>query len=299
MSKLTWTLLLVGSMAGIAAFYPIAKMFDGADALFVGFFRFALASLALLPIVLYRHAFRLPEWRHLTLLAFIALCGVIPTVFIVIGIEQTTSVVAAILINTNPLVIALLSPLLISEVVTTRKKLGLIVGFVGVVSVVLNGEDPLSLFNSTYVWGAFILLIAAVFAGLNKIYSKGLVRIYDGLFVTFFATFIGSAMLALLLAFTGKFAGVAEFSGPQMLALIAAGIVCTAIPWSIWASSLKHLDVHVAASFNLLIPIFAALYSLLLFDEQFTRWILAGMLLTSIGVYIVQKEEPPPAPIVQ
>jgi len=296
MSKLTWTLLLIASMACIGAFYPIAKFLAGSiEPLVVAFFRFALAALALLPVMLYQRSIRVPRREDIFWLFLVAVCGIVPTVFIVVGVESTNSVVAAILINTNPLVIALLSPLLISERVRAGAKVGLVVGFLGVVAIVLNGESIFNLFNSAYVWGALILSSAAIFAGFSKIYAKGLVRIYDGLYVTFFGTLISSVVLALILAFTGKFAAVVDFSSSQILALVAVGIICTALPWTIWNSSLTHLDVHVAASFNLLIPIFTTFYSFLFLDESLSMWIFAGMLLTSLGVYVVQKEEPRPA----
>src|SRR3989338_3821092 len=253
MSKLTWTLLLVASMACIGAFYPIAKFLAGSiEPLVVAFFRFALAALALLPVMLYQRSIRVPRREDIFWLFLVAVCGIVPTVFIVVG-------------------------------------------FLGVVAIVLNGESIFNLFNSAYVWGALILSSAAIFAGFSKIYAKGLVRIYDGLYVTFFGTLISSVVLALILAFTGKFAAVVDFSSSQILALVAVGIICTALPWTIWNSSLKHLDVHVAASFNLLIPIFTAFYSFLFLDESLSMWIFAGMLLTSLGVYVVQKEEPRPA----
>jgi len=292
MSKLSWTLLLTASMAGIAAFYPITKILDGAiDPFLLAFFRFSIAALVLLPFILYKGTLALPQKRDFPLFALVALCGVIATSLIFFGIERANSIVSAILVNTNPLMIALLSPFLISEYVTKSKRVGLIVGFIGVIVIVLNGHDPVTLFKSEYFWGSLILLAAAIFASINKIYSKGLVRMYDGLYVTFLATAFGAAMLSAVAVFNGAIPQVIDAAVSHPLALLTIGVVSTAIPWTIWSSSLKHLDVHVAASFSLLIPIFAALYSFIFLTEDFTLWMLFGMILTSAGIYIVQREE--------
>ena len=60
---------------------------------------------------------------------FLAFCAVAPTALIVMGIERTNSVVAAILINSNALMVALLAPLLISEAMTYQKYWGLASAF--------------------------------------------------------------------------------------------------------------------------------------------------------------------------
>ena len=292
MSKLTWTLLLVLSMACIATIYPITKHLNGVvDPYLLAFARFFVASIALLPIIIYRRLLILPSVKELALFGFIAVCAVAPTIIIVVGVAYTNSIVASILINTNPLIVALIAPFLIGEEVTRVKTLGLAVGFAGVLFVVLNGQNPLADVNSAYLWGSLILLFGALLSGLNKTYSRNLVRKYDGLYVTFFAVVLGSMALALVVGFRHDFAQVLQFTPTTIFSLLAIGVVSTAFPWVVWSSSLKHLDVHVAAAFNLLVPVFATLYSFAFFDESFTLWMLGGLLLTSVGIYLIQREE--------
>ncbi|MBI2612765.1 DMT family transporter [Candidatus Kaiserbacteria bacterium] len=292
MSKLTWTFLLVGSMAAIAAFYPMVKILHGAiDPYLLAFFRFAIALLALLPIMAVRHSLKPPPIREWPIFVFIGLCGATASVLVIIGIGQTNSVVSAILLNTNPLLVALLAPFLITEQLTPTKIAALVVGFVGVVLVVLNGQNLSALVSSEYFWGAVIVLVAALFSGLNKIYSKRPVRTYDGLYVTFFGVALGTVMLGTVVAISGIFAEPVELTLREWIFVVAIGVFSSAIPWTIWNSSLKHLDVHVAASFMLLIPVFATLYSLIFLTESITPWMVVGMILTSVGIYFVQREE--------
>src|SRR3989344_2979170 len=292
MSKLSWTILLVASMAGIGAFYPIVKALDGAlDPYLIAFFRFSIASLILVPLMAYRSSLRLPPKRDLVFFVFLAFCAVAPTALIVMGIERTNSVVAAILINSNALMVALLAPLLIHEAMTYQKILGFGVGFIGVICVVLNGNNPLTHVDSIYILGALLLLLGALLGAVNKIYAKGYVRKYDGLYVTFFSVTLGSILLGLFTATRGGFTELPHLEPSVLFSMLAIGVISTAIPWVIWNSSLKHLDAHVAASFNLLIPVFASIYSFLFLSEQFTAWMLLGLLLTSAGIYIVQREE--------
>src|SRR3989338_1281349 len=91
MSKLSWTILLVASMAGIGAFYPIVKALDGAlDPYLIAFFRFSIASLILVPVMAYRRSLRLPPKKDLLFFVFLAFCAVAPTALIVMGIRKST-----------------------------------------------------------------------------------------------------------------------------------------------------------------------------------------------------------------
>ncbi|OGG52549.1 hypothetical protein A3H16_00095 [Candidatus Kaiserbacteria bacterium RIFCSPLOWO2_12_FULL_53_8] len=292
MSKLTWVILLVLSMAGIATFYPITKTLAGAiDPYVLAFFRYFIATLVLIPIMVQQHSLRLPPKNELPMFLLLAFLFVIPTALIVMGVALTNSVASAILVNTNALLVAILSPLLISELMTMRKMLGFIIGFAGVIAVVLNGESVAVALNSSYAFGSALLLTAALVSGLFGIYAKASVRKHDGLYVTFFASAFGSVMLALLLVARGGFQSLPDPTVSVILSLLAIGILCTAVPHVIWSSSLKHLDAHKAASFKLLIPIFVAFYSLFFLDEHFTLWMFLGLILTCIGIYLVQRDD--------
>lgn len=279
-------------MAGIAVFYPIVKALNGTvDPYLIAFFRFFIASLVLVPVMAYRNSLHLPPKRDLVFFLLVAFCAVAPTPLIVMGIASTNSVVAAILINANSLIVAVLATLLLSEQVSHRKMVGLGIGFLGVILVVLNGANPFANADSAYFLGSMVLLFAASLSALNKTYSKVYVRKYDGLYVTFFSVTLGSLLLAMFIGLRGGFDGLTALTPSLALPMLAIGIFGTAIPWVIWNSSLKHLDAHVAASFNLLIPVFAALYSLVFFQESFTVWMFAGFVLTSFGIYLIQKQE--------
>src|SRR3989344_1228473 len=225
MGKLSWTLLLVAAMAGIAVFYPIVKALNGTvDPYLIAFFRFSFASLALLPVMIYRGSLRMPSSCDLKSFAFLAFCAVAPTALIVMGIESTNSVVAAILINSNSLMVAILATVLISESVSQRKIIGLGIGFLGVILVVLNGDNPFVQVDTPYLIGSLILLLAAALSALNKTYSKVYVRKYDGLYVTFFSVTLGSILLAVFIGMRGGFSGLSAFTPGITLSMIVIGV---------------------------------------------------------------------------
>ena len=292
MKKSTWSLVLVLAMAAWASFYPFTKIIQGTiDPLLLAFFRFFFASIVLLPVVIASKKLTLPlrnEWLPLLVIAAFA---VVPTALTAVGIKLSSSIVGSILVNTNPLFAAALAPLLITEHVTLKRARALVLGFVGIVVIILNGQSVQSLFQSTYFTGSLLLIGSSILSALFAIYAKKYIRKYGGLYVTFFTVAPGTLILALLLLFHGGFAQVPSLPPLTWLFAILNGVLATAIPYVVWSSSVKHLDVTTATSFKLLIPVFAALYSLAFLKENFTPWMLAGMILTGIGVYLVQREE--------
>ncbi len=291
MKKSTWSLILVGSMAAWASFYPFATLIQGTiDPFLLAFLRFFFAMLAIIPVMIVRHSFILPpkkEWLPLIVVSFFAIA---PTAITVIGIKYSNSIVGAILVNTNSLFVAFLAPFLIAERMTKGKLVALVIGFVGMAFSVLNGHSLTALVRSDYFVGSMFLLASSILSALYGMYAKKYVRQYGGLYVTFLTVAIGSALLAIFLLFHGGFEALPSLPPKTIFFSLLIGVVATAAPYVLWSSSLKHLNVNIATSFKLLIPVFATLYSLIFLRETFTVWMFAGLVLTSVGIFLVQRE---------
>ncbi len=102
----------------------------------------ALGGGILLTLALPLLGSRLPRTRRLWLLA--ALIGFGNTTLTLVGISEATSragaAVAAVLLNTAPFFVALLGRMLLAERINALRAVGLVVGFTGVLAVVLS--DP-------------------------------------------------------------------------------------------------------------------------------------------------------------
>ena len=98
------------------------------------------------------------------------------------GIPKTTSSLASVLININPLFILILAVLFLKEKFSINKLIGLVVGFLGMGFIVLSGEDIKALTQSQSFVGNGLMIatafIWAVYSVLNKKFSKNITLLY-------------------------------------------------------------------------------------------------------------------------
>ena len=164
----------------------------GATPSFVSFGRVALAAALLVPIAARRGALRglRERWRPLT--AFAAVEIVIPFPLIAFGEQRVSSSLAAILIASLPLTIAVLAvrfeP---SERVDGRRLIGLLVGLGGVV--LLFGVDVAG--SADEVVGAVAILVAVVGYAIGPLVVKRALSDVDPLGPVAAAVAISTVML--------------------------------------------------------------------------------------------------------
>ena len=110
----------------------------------------------------------------------LAICGIfgvaINQLFFFEGLNLTTPINAAIVMTINPILVILLSFLIIKEVLTFRKTLGVLLGLMGASMLILNGEGID--FSSNHQTGNLFVFINASSYGLYLVLVKPLIQKY-------------------------------------------------------------------------------------------------------------------------
>ncbi|NQX91273.1 MAG: DMT family transporter [Flavobacteriales bacterium] len=249
--------------------------------------RIFIAGLVLLP-------FSIPQLKSIRKQSWIWLLGVglfgnfIPAFLFANAIQsQLASSIAGILNSLTPLFALILGFLAFSQKVTTRQVIGLTIGLLGCIGLISlkNGS------GTFLIWPAIQVVIAAMCyaVSLNIIKHKlpnlksvaiasvalGMVAIPSGVFLCF-------ANLPAVFA-----ANAEALLGFGSIAVLAA--VGTAFALVLFNKLLADTSVIFASSVTYIIPVFAALWGLVL-DEPLT--ILHGVfgLVIILGVYIVNRK---------
>ncbi len=285
-------LLLIVGMASWATLYPLTKLLSGSvDPYLLAFVRYAIASVILLALLfLSRTPFQKPQgrdWIRFLLLGFVGTA--LTTVLITLGVGFATASASSILVNTNPLIVAMIAPFFLKERTSFRQIFGIIIGMIGVGLVALDAK---AFSTSYYLTGAFFLLGAAACQAAYVIGMMPLVRRYGSFRTTVMMVIAGSITLLPILLARDTFRQVFLFSQTQWLALLLIGLVSTALGVAIWIRGLGVLSATSATSFKLLIPVFATIYGMMLLGEHLTIWIASGMVFTTVGIVFVQKKIP-------
>jgi drug/metabolite transporter (DMT)-like permease len=246
------------------------------DPSFLVFARLAIAALVLLPFAAARGSLRAARNHWRTLLIIAAAGIVVPFLLIAYGEQHITSSLAALLIAADPLFIALLALWVDrSERMGGRQLLGLVLGFVGVATLLgLDlGGDAMGLLGGAMVLGAALcyagsaLLIKRA-AGVSPLGSTSVSLGLAGLLLAPFA------MLAI---------PVRVPSAPIVGSVVALGVVCTAVAYVVYFSLIAEAGATRAALITYVNPAVAVVLGALVLSEPITLGTVVGFVTIVVG----------------
>ena len=208
-------------------------------------------------------------------------------VFFYIGLANTTGSKAAIIEATNVFLVILVSGLLFKmEKVTSKKMLGCLIGFIGVVIINLgNGVDA----HFSLTGEGFILLSTVAYA-FSSVIIKYFSDKENPVLLSGWQFFVGGFVMILCgLAGGGHIAGD---SAPAVLLLLYMAFI-SACAYTLWSLLLAHNPVSRIAVYGFSNPVFGVLLSALLLHETSALNIrcLVALVLVCAGIILANKEK--------
>jgi drug/metabolite transporter (DMT)-like permease len=246
----------------------------------VAWARIALGASVLLPVAWKRGV--LPEvLRHkraVCAFAFAELVG--PFFLIAQGERWVSSSFAGILIATVPLMVIVLSPLFgVHEALSRRRLSGLVIGFVGVVT--LLGLDVL---GGPLGWiGTACVVVATLGYATGSLIVQRYLKDVDELGAVA-ASLVVASVVMLPLAFLTAPAKVP--SNLVLTSLVVLGVVCTATALWLYFSLIAHIGAARAAVITYVNPAVAALLGVLVLHESFGLGSALGLALILVGSWL-------------
>ncbi len=167
--------------------------------------------------------------------------------------------------------------------INTRKALGCILGFSGVVLCCFEqGLD----FSFTFRGDGFILIAAFCFA-LGSVMTKFITRKSDSVTVTGWQLAIGGAIL---IAIGIIFGGTLTLPSLKALMMLIYLAVLSSLAFTLWAQLLKYNPVGKISVYCFLNPVFGIILSGIMLGESiFNIRTALSLLLVCLGIYIVNK----------
>ena len=204
-------------------------------------------------------------------------------------LTKITSIKSSLIFNLSPFIAALLSYFMLSEKMSLRRWVGLIIGFFGFIPIVLYSPetstllsvglfDILMLFSALAYTFGWVQMKHLVKQGLSPIWVNGVAMLVTGLISFMFSGAIGNV---------GKVS-----SWPNLLVLVL-GIVIAGnfISYIGLGALLKKYSATFITLSGLVRPMFAAIYGYIFLTESITWHFFASMFFVSVGLYIFYKEE--------
>lgn len=247
--------------------------------------RLALGALALSPFLWRARAqFTAALWVRITGIALVN--SVLPFLLFAWGAERAPAGIGAITNAMTVMFAAVVAFLLYGEQISTRRTLGLIAGFLGVV-VLASGRVAGASVGSAALAGTAASLCYGFGINFVRRYLTG----YPPAAVA--AANLGSG--ALLLAPFALYSWPQQPIGPaSWLSAVLLGVLCTGVAFVFYYRLIARIGGTRTATVTYLIPLFAVIWAWLLLGEPLTLTMaLAGALILA-GVGISQQRERKP-----
>jgi len=284
------TILIFISLTWAGSFIAVRLYCEVVSPLYLGFFRFVVATPVMIAIVLLRKkTFFLPR-KELPSLIILGLTGVtLIYIFQFYGVAYTTASTASSLINTNVLFIAVFSALFLHEDFPKNKRIGVLLSLIGVFFVVygqINSENIVV--DSLFLIGCSFILISALCWAIYTIVGKRLLEKYDHLQLTANVFLIGT-LCYLPFVLPNIKSGIQSIDISSLIAILYLGLLCSVFGYVAWYYVLSKQQAAKSAVFLTLIPLFTIILSFFI-GERPTIPFFLGALLVMVGVYITQRK---------
>jgi drug/metabolite transporter (DMT)-like permease len=251
--------------------------------------RFLIAGLVVLAVTVWRGA----EWRlRLRDLASLIVIGIANNAVYLglnyVGMRTVSSGVTALIASANPVLTSLLAALVLGEVLSWRKAIGLALGVGGVAYVVdsriAGGAE--SLVGILFVTGGLVSLVVGTILFKRLAPRSGLLV---GNAVQNLAAGAALAPFAFASESLGAIVPTWRLAG-ALLYLAVLGSICA---YLIWLHLITVAGAAAASSFHFMMPPLGLAFGWLVLGERATPTDFIGIVPVALGIYLVTQQAKP------
>jgi len=235
--------------------------------------------------------FLLPQWRKIEwkkngpLYLIAALFNTILFVGVQqIGLQYLPSGLFSVIVFLQPVLVVLLSWMWLKESMSIIKVVGIVIGFLGVVVVSLDGIS-----GTISPIGILLALVTGISWATGVVYVKKTSTQVHGLWVVVLQNILGGLFL------TGAGIGMEDVSAikwslPAILCVLYGGVIALGVTTAIYFKLMSSGESSKVASFTFLVPLIAVGIGTLFLGEPFTISILGGLVLILLSIYLVNRK---------
>ena len=257
------------------------------DPISLGCLRFGLAALAFIPILAVTHELKMPpksDWGLFLLIAFLAVP--LNQGLFLCGIKLTFAGHGALLYATTPMIVLVLSVMIGREHPSIKKFCGILLGFLGVILVLLDKQVAFS--QNTYL-GDFLIFMGVVVWGIYTLLIKNMVTRYSPIYLTGISLILGAILfLPIAIPFLASM-DLAKITWRGIGALLYLSLLTSVFAYFIWSWGLKQFDASKTAIVSNLQPIVAALLGWFVLGEPISITFVIGAIAVFIGILFTHR----------
>jgi len=205
-------------------------------------------------------------------------------VFFYIGLARTTGVRASIVEGTNVFVALVVASLIFKqEKLTTRKIIGCVIGFLGVILVNITSKNASA---GNYILGDCFIVMSTVAYAFSSVLLKEYSKEEAPVVLSGYQFIVGGSLMVIAgLIFGGRIEAI-DRNGVGVLLYLA---FVSAVAYSLWGILMKYNPISKVAVFGFMTPVFGVILSAILLGEGSSIGVIhvLSLILVCVGIYIV------------
>lgn len=267
----------------VALLYSPPLLFAGIRSILGGI----LFSLVLLPL---RRQLRWRQaWR---IYAVSALFNVIIFLGVQsIGLQFLPAGLYSVIVYLQPVLVVLLAWIWLKESLTAVKIIGILIGFLGVVFVSLDG-----IAGNISGLGIVLALITGAGWAIGAVYVKKTADLAHGLWMVAVQNIMGGVVM-LFGGFAAENFGSVTWNTPFIACLLFGSAVGVTAAPAVYFHLIRSGEAGKVSSFTFLVPLTSVLIGTTFLGEPFTFPLFAGMTLILISIYLMNRRTSSPAAV--
>jgi drug/metabolite transporter (DMT)-like permease len=201
-----------------------------------------------------------------------------------IGLMYMPSGLFSVIVYLQPVLVGILAWLWLGESMTALKVIGLIIGFLGVGTVSAAGFS-----GHIAILGIILALLTAIGWAIGTVYIKKVSHRVDSIWLVAFQCMLGGIILTAVGSISEGWSNIV-WNTPYLIGLIYGITLGIAAPWVVYFVLVNSGDASKVASYTFLVPLISVLCGTLFLHEPFTVYLLIGLLLIAVSIYLVNRK---------
>ncbi len=291
------------------AMVAMKGVMDETTPLFIAGFRLLPAGLLIVFVSVLQGRDQPTGWRAWLWISLFALVdGTLFQGFLAKGLERTGAGLGSVMIDSQPLAVAVMARFLFQEWIGPLGWIGLVVGLLGISFIglpddwilgIFQGQNPAPIFEQE-LWtvlfqqGEWLMLMAAVSMAVGTILIRYVARWADPVAATGWHMVLGGAPLFVASLVDSSWATTGDLpwygiSLPGWLEIGYATVFGSAIAYGIFFYIAAQGNLTSLSALTFLTPVFALLFSTLLLSESLSTLQWSGVMLTLLSIYLINQ----------
>ena len=280
------SLALISGVLAVSTGAIFARLAE-APALVIAAYRVGLASVVLAPIAWWRAGDELASLEKKDYLLAI-LAGLFLALHFgtwISSLNYTSVANSVVLVNTNPLWVGVLTPLISKDRLTLLTKIGIVISVIG--GIIIGAGDFAT--GGQALWGDFLALLGSICAALYLLVGRNLRRRLS--LLAYVILCYGSAAIVLWAVVLVLRLPIVGFSTGTYAAFAGMALISQIIGHSSYNWALKWFSASLIAVSLLGEPIGATILAYIIFDEGLTWTKVIGGGLILVAIYLAGRGE--------